>query len=148
MVLHCEERAWCRASTQSELRVQTPRETKLNLSGLHILIVEDQILIALDLEATLTDAGADSVITSSSQSDGLLQIELRKPDVAILDVSLGDETSLPVAEALLSQNVPFVFATGYGEDGIIPPHLSAFPVVTKPYDSATILNSIRDALKR
>lgn len=100
------------------------------------------MLIAMDLEATLMDAGAKSVTTSSSQSDGLLQIELRKPDVAILDVNLGNHTSLAIAEVLLSLNVPFVFATGYADGGVIPPHLADVPVIKKPYDAQAILSKV------
>lgn len=133
---------------QKRQTLATVADTDLDLSALHILIVEDQMLIAMDLEATLLDAGANSITTSSSQSDGLLQIEVKKPGVAILDVNLGTDTSLPIAEVLLSLGVPFIFATGYGEGGIIPPHLSAVPVVKKPYDSTAILAKVRAALHK
>jgi DNA-binding response OmpR family regulator len=72
---------------------------------------------------------------------------VKKPDVAILDVNLGDDTSLPIADLLLSLGVPFIFATGYGEGDTIPPRFSAIHVVEKPYDSAAILEKVRAVLQ-
>lgn len=101
----------------------------------------------MDLEATLLDAGAATVTTSSSLADGLLQISVKKPSVAILDVHLGSDSSLPIADLLLSLNVPFIFATGYGEGGTIPQRFATIHVVKKPYDSASILEKIKAALQ-
>jgi len=135
-------------STPNGQPLATPLAVGSDLSDLHILIVEDQILIAMDLQATLLDAGANEVATSSSLADGLLQISVKRPSVAILDVDLGNDTSLPIADLLLSLNVPFIFATGYGEGGTIPPRFSAIHVVKKPYDSASILEKVRAALQQ
>lgn len=119
----------------------------MDFSNVHTLIVEDQILIAMDLEDTLLAAGVSEITTSSSQSDALLQIGLKRPSIAILDVNLGDETSLPIADLLLSLDVPFIFVTGYGEGGTIPPRFSAIEVVSKPYDAALLLEKIASALQ-
>ena len=64
------------------------------------------------------------------------------PDLAVLDVNLGAETSVPVARALRASGVPFVFATGYGSDFSLPEDLSGVPVVNKPYDIAEILRKL------
>jgi len=84
-----------------------------------ILIVEDEPLIAMMLEdfLELLDKGvAGSVDTVA---DALTRIEQGGVDGAILDVNLrGGEKSTPVAEALAAKNIPFVFATGGGDDGV------------------------------
>ncbi|WP_245259591.1 HWE histidine kinase domain-containing protein [Methylobacterium sp. 10] len=103
------------------------------LSGM-VLLVEDNIIIALEGEEMLLRLGAEAVEMASSVKEAFRIISARPPDFAVLDVNLGTETSLPVAERLRALNVPFVFATGYGEGFIIPPALGAVPVVKKPFD--------------
>ena len=103
------------------------------LSGM-VLLVEDNIVIALEGEEMLLRLGAEAVEMASSVKEALRIIAARVPDFAVLDVNLGIETSLPVAERLRALNVPFVFATGYGEGFVIPPALGAVPIVKKPFD--------------
>ncbi|MHC2021346.1 HWE histidine kinase domain-containing protein [Methylobacterium sp. CM6247] len=103
------------------------------LSGV-VLLVEDNIIIALEGEEMLLQLGAEAVEMASSVKEALRIIAASPPDFAVLDVNLGTETSLPVAEQLQALNVPFVFATGYGESFVIPPALGFVPVVKKPFD--------------
>jgi FixJ family two-component response regulator len=65
----------------------------------------------------------------------------------VLDVNLGDHTSAPVAEALRSRGVPFVFATGYGDSVMIPDSLKNVPVVRKPYGDATLAAAIAGVMR-
>lgn len=117
-----------------------------DLTGAHVLVVEDQMLIAMDLERLLTDAGmvVDAVATSHREATAALSKS--KPDVAILDVNLGDETSEPIAHQLLADGIPFIFATGYGEAGSVPHAFEGIGVVRKPYDQDTILRQLRETL--
>ena len=78
------------------------------------------MLIAMDAEAILTDAGARRVVTVSSVAEAQTRIRERLPDVAVLDVNLGVGTSVEIAEDLARLGVPFVFATGYGDGAQIP----------------------------
>ena len=77
-------------------------------------------------------------------------IERAKPDFALLDLNLGSENSIPVAEqADASSSVPFMFATGYGERAPIPDELAAAPVVQKPYTRDVVeaaLGRLREAM--
>ena len=86
-------------------------ETRLP-AGLDLLLVEDQMLIAMDAEAILADAGIGRVVTACSVADALEHIRASL-DVAVLDVNLGAGTSIPIAEELARRGVPFVFTTGY-----------------------------------
>jgi len=61
-------------------------------------------------------------------------LDSETPTLAILDVNLGEETSLPVAERLADLGVPFLFATGYGEQLDLPDRFAAVPIAQKPYN--------------
>ena len=69
------------------------------------------------------------------------------PEVAVLDINLGIGTSIPVAEELSRRNIPFVFATGYGDKSHIPPAFAATPVVRKPYDSDELIRVVLSVLQ-
>ena len=76
-----------------------------------ILLVEDNMIIAPDTEEVLLDLGFDRVTIAGNSAEALALIGEDEFSAALLDVSLGDETSLPVAEELLKRGVPVVFAT-------------------------------------
>lgn len=116
-------------------------------SGLSVLLVEDQMLIAMDAEAMLTEAGAGRVMTARTVAEARAQLRTGLPDVAILDVNLGAETSIPLATDLVQVGVPLVFATGYGEGSQIPATFGAVPVVHKPYDRPTLVEAIAGVVK-
>jgi light-regulated signal transduction histidine kinase (bacteriophytochrome)/CheY-like chemotaxis protein len=108
-----------------------------HLSGL-VLVVEDNVLIALDVEDVLIALGAERVVTASNVTEALHLIDLETPSFALLDINLGRETSWPIATRLRSLGVHHVFATGYG-DGISYPLEHRFTaVITKPYTSGSI----------
>ncbi|MGE7369436.1 HWE histidine kinase domain-containing protein [Neorhizobium sp. NPDC001467] len=111
------------------------------LSELDLLLVEDQMLVAADVETMLADHGIGNVTTAPSASEALRRLRDFNPDVAILDVNLGAETSLPIAEELSRRNVPFVFATGYSDRSIIPASFDV-PVVRKPYEAAALISAV------
>jgi len=103
------------------------------------LIVEDNLIIALDAEDMLTQLGAE-VRTANTVRQALQALDEMTPSFALLDVNLGGaETSLPVARKLQELKVPFVFATGYGEGFNLPPDLKGVPIIRKPYYLETLL---------
>ena len=106
------------------------------------LLVEDNMLIALDAEDMLTGLGATSIEVAASVSDALTAIERERPDLAILDVNLGTETSIAVAERLAELDVPFVFATGYGDRVPRPASISDAPIISKPYNPDVLRKAI------
>lgn len=112
-----------------------------------VLILEDQLVIAVGLEQILASAGVDDVITTSSEVETTKVLVVRRPDVAVLDVNLGSGTSIAVAEELARRNIPFLFATGYGDSVSIPSHLKHAPVVRKPYDAASILTHLQQLIR-
>ncbi|HTT98837.1 MAG TPA: HWE histidine kinase domain-containing protein [Rhizomicrobium sp.] len=123
----------------------TRTRVDLKLSG-RALIVEDNMIIALDAETTLEGLGATSVDVAPSVSEALRIIERAKPDFAILDVNLGSESSFPIADRLMAMGVPIVFATGYGKNIDFPERFASVPVVSKPYNEESLTPKIGEAL--
>ncbi|MEP0324783.1 HWE histidine kinase domain-containing protein [Bauldia litoralis] len=113
------------------------------LSG-HVLIVEDNLLVAMDAEDIVTDLGATSIETAADTAAALTAIEARRPGFALLDINLGSETSLPVAKRLRELGVTFAFVTGYGERAGLPSEFDDVPRLSKPFTP----DSFRDFLTR
>lgn len=113
--------------------------------GLSILIVEDEWLIAQDLEDSLIERGARVTALCMSVEQALQSLAADPPDAAVLDLMLGHESSAPVAAALAQMGVPFIFATGYGDRNALPREFAEVAVVDKPYDAATVLDAVTRA---
>ena len=98
-----------------------------------ILLVEDEPLIAMMLEDYLDIMGKQVAGTADSVADALAAIDNHAPEAAILDLNLrGGEKSTPVAEALAARGIPFIFATGGGDDGV-DPRFRDRPRLSKPF---------------
>lgn len=98
------------------------------LSGKRILVVEDESLIAIDLEETLRDHGAVVIGPAGSPSAALAEIERGDIDGALLDIKLGEESVAAVAAALKRLDVPMIFITAYGGTRV-PKGLDRCPMV-------------------
>lgn len=107
-----------------------------------VLLVEDNLIIALDAEEMLRALGATEVAVASNVADALRLIEDTTPSFALLDVNLGSEMSWPVAARLRALGVPYIFATGYGTGIDYPPGDSLTVTVTKPYSTETLASAI------
>jgi len=103
------------------------------LTGHDILLVEDSLIIALDAEDIAHRLGAASVTTAATVDGALEFIDTARPTVAMLDINLGDRNSYPIADRLAELGVPFIFATGYGEQANPPVEHRGRLVVQKPY---------------
>ena len=119
------------------------------LSGLRLLLVEDETLVAMMVEDMLADLGCVVVDVAGTLSRGLALVADQGLDLdgAILDVNLGGEKVYPVAEALAARGVPFIFATGYGTAGIAE-DFSHVPALAKPYESRALARMLTSALGR
>ena len=115
------------------------------LAGHDVLLVEDSLIIALDAEDSLTKLGA-TVSTAATAEAGLDLINASKPSVAMLDINLGDRTSFSVADFLDELQVPFFFATGYGEQAQLPDRHRGRPVIQKPYTLENVARAMNDIL--
>ena len=101
------------------------------LEGCRVLLVEDESLVAMLAEDMLIDLGCE-VTTAMRLEQALAHLAASEFDLAVLDVNLGGTRSYPVADLLIERCIPFLFATGYGLDGLELAY-QAVPVVQKPY---------------
>jgi CheY-like chemotaxis protein len=108
---------------------------------LRILIVEDEMLLAMNIEDMLLDLGHEVAGIASRLEPALALAREAAFDVAMLDVNLAGDRSFPVAELLAARGIPFLFATGYGRDGIDEPWRNR-PVLQKPFRAAELLAAI------
>jgi DNA-binding NtrC family response regulator len=83
------------------------------LSGRHILVVEDEMMILMIIEDMLADLGCESVTTAATVNQALALIDTQIFDAAMLDMNLNGNKSHDVADALAARGVPFVISTGY-----------------------------------
>jgi len=117
------------------------------LAGYDVLVVEDSLIIALDAEDIVGRLGADTISTAATVDAALELIEAARPSVAMLDINLGDRNSLPIADRLLELDIPFVFATGYGEQAQLPVEHRNRIVVQKPYTLENIARAMAELLR-
>jgi len=116
------------------------------LSGLNVLLVEDQTLIALDTETMLLELGAAKVDTFMASDEAMAWLASGSPDVGVLDINLGAASSFPIAEELRRRLIPFVFTTGYGDAMMIPSEFVEVGVVHKPYTRDALQESLSKCL--
>jgi PAS domain S-box-containing protein len=116
--------------------------------GHRILVVEDEGLVALQLQADLEDAGHSVVGPARSLAQGLRLAESEDFDAALVDVSLGRDSSAPIADRLLARSVPFAFATGYADSAMLPEHLRRIPRLSKPYAAEDVRRMIDGLVAR
>ncbi len=116
-----------------------------SLAGRRVLVVEDETLVALMVEDMLTDLGCVVFASVTTVADGRRHAEAGGFDCAVLDVNLVGERVFPVAEALRTNGIPFVFATGYGAHGVREDFANT-PVLTKPYRGVDLERALLSVL--
>jgi len=102
----------------------------MNAKKPRILIVEDEIVVALFMEDILTEFGFEVAGVVGHLNDAMDRSA--DFDIAVLDVHLNGQSVFDFADMLAARGVPFVFATGYGERGIPDRHRGR-PVLQKPF---------------
>jgi DNA-binding NtrC family response regulator len=109
-----------------------------SLAGRRILIAEDEILIALQLETILQELGCQIVGPVTRVDDVRRCLEARSFDGALVDVNLRGEQIFGVLPALIEVGVPFVITSGYDDATLFPPQFRAMPRIAKPFDEAAL----------
>jgi CheY-like chemotaxis protein len=116
------------------------------LTGMRVLVVEDEALIAVLAEDMLIDLGATVIGPASSVAQGLDLAEREMIDAAVLDVNLRSETIEPIVERLNTLQIPFLFATGYGETSLSK--AAGAPVIEKPYTREALAKALSQIVPR
>lgn len=108
-----------------------------------MLIIEDEFLIAADVQRIVEDAGAAAVLLASSTAAARARLaEEQAIDIGILDLKLGSEDGLPLAQDLRDRGIPFVVATGLDRAIDLP----GVAVVQKPYNDREVVEALVQAL--
>lgn len=114
------------------------------LSGLKLLLVEDNFLVAEYMRDMLVRYGCNVVGPAPRVEKALELMEGDNAlDGAMLDINLQGELCFPIARALAARGVPFLFLTGYEADSVIPGEFGNAPVVPKPVDEPRLMATIR-----
>jgi CheY-like chemotaxis protein len=118
------------------------------LRGRRILVIEDQILIALSAQDMLRDAGADVVIATRT-SEAAEYLSASPPfDGAVIDLNLGEGYDDSLVTIAIGRGIPVVFATGYGREESMSPAFADIPVALKPYTGHMLVSALRVAMGR
>jgi two-component SAPR family response regulator len=118
-----------------------------DLAGRRVLIVEDESLLGMELEALLKEDGCEVLGPASTVEWALDLIYEGEPDLALLDVNLKGVRAIPVAAALRERGVPFVLITGYSRAQTSEPELRTAPRVDKPVDGRDLKRAVTEALE-
>jgi CheY-like chemotaxis protein len=114
------------------------------LTGLRVLLVEDQMIVAMEIESLLHGFGCAVVGPVATLEPALQLAREAALDAAVLDVNLDGETVGPVAEALQARGIPVVLSTGYGA-ATLPEDLRGLPLLEKPFtrtELETLMRSV------
>lgn len=117
------------------------------LNGLRVLLLEDEVLIAMDVEQLCLDNGAAMVKTVRD----LAEIKAANPalfDIAIVDLRLGGQSTLGFARRLNEMDIPFIFASGYTDIEEIAQEFPGVIFVPKPYSGNDLIDAVAAACRK
>src|SRR5215471_10648915 len=118
------------------------------LIGAHVLVVEDDFLISMDLKEVFTDAGAEVVGPCRSVINAVAFVNEGNISAALLDIRLSSESVVPVATQLTDRRTPFVFYTGYVDTDEIREKFPRCKIVHKPASPEILVDAIAEVLGR
>jgi DNA-binding response OmpR family regulator len=107
-----------------------------------VLVLEDEPLIAMDLEDLLAGRGYTVVGPFSTADAALESLKTAQPATALLDVYLFNGTSFGVARELKRRGIPFAFMTGLVASDLLPDDLAGSPIILKPYREKELLSFV------
>ncbi len=110
-----------------------PAPAQPRLRGRRVLVVEDALLIAIELETALSASGVEIIGPAASLGQALDLIRSRSVDAALLDIDLDGALVYPAADLLVEKGVPVAFATSYDARSMLPRRFQGMPVLSKPF---------------
>jgi len=112
-----------------------------------VLVVEDEPLISLDIQAVLSEAGFDVVGTAETLIKAMEFAHDVEIEGAVVDMNLHGDITAPVVQKLLDQSIPVVLLTGYSSKALAEPFCRC-PLINKPYDSSHLVDTLQFAMGR
>ena len=119
--------------------------SKRKLSNCKVLVVEDEMMIAMLIEDMLDEFGCKTVGPATNVPRALELIGKEQVEVAVLDLNLDGNDTYAIADALRHKRVPFIFATGYGSTGLREDYRGR-PVLQKPFQARELETALAQAL--
>ena len=118
-----------------------------DLQGVRVLLVEDQMIVAMQIEDMLRAVGCEVVGPVGTLHAAIALAHEEALDLAVLDVNLDGEKVYPAAEELQARGIPFILATGYGES-TLPEKWRNQPRLSKPYRREQLEQLVRSVASR
>ncbi|PSJ59351.1 response regulator [Mesorhizobium soli] len=115
---------------------------------MRILLLEDEFLIAMDVEQLCRDNGAREVVTVKDLDEIEQDKVAENFDAAILDVMVSGTSTLGFARRIRAQRLPFIFASGYTDMDEVFQTFPGIPVVDKPYSGGDLIEALAAAISR
>jgi CheY-like chemotaxis protein len=115
------------------------------ISQRNVLVVEDDALVAWDVETALLDAGCLVVGPANGVIRALELLDAHKLDLVVLDLNLGKDSSLPLADRLTERGIPFIFLSGHSRE-YLPERYRDRPLVSKPFHPGLLISALRQAM--
>jgi CheY-like chemotaxis protein len=115
------------------------------LTGLRVLVVEDEMLVSLLIEEMLIDHACAIIGPFASVPAAVEAAMTEEIDVALLDVNIGGLKVYPVANALMARRIPFLFLSGYGESAV-PKDRPEWRVCSKPFREGDLIEMMSQQL--
>ena len=112
------------------------------LSGHSILVVEDEAITALAVAQTLEQAGFTVIGPAARVGEAIDLLRTSLPDAAMLDLNLFGSPAYPIAEALKSRGIPFLFCTGYQDLNHAAGIMDDVPVLSKPVAAGKLVGAL------
>ena len=115
---------------------------------LRVLVAEDELIVGYDLCDTVAEAGYEVEGPFDDISSAMLAFQKQKPDVAILDVQLGDGIVYPLAEQMMAEDVPVIFHSGQLSPSEVASRFPMAQALSKPCPPAEVIASVQQALQQ
>jgi CheY-like chemotaxis protein len=119
----------------------------IGVAGKRVLVVEDELMIRMLLEGMLTDLGYSVAAEAGAIDEAMSLAKQAEFDIALLDVNLNGHPITPVVEILIQRGLPFVFASGYGKQGV-PEAYRTSPTLQKPFQAEALAQAIAAAMPK
>jgi CheY-like chemotaxis protein len=117
-------------------------ELGISLKGRQILVVEDDLLLAMHLEQILENEGCTILGPTPKLAKALAMLETEHPDAAILDLNLNGDRPVALAEALMQLKVPFVIVSGYARSEAEEPIVRGARRLEKPINPQELIHAL------
>ena len=119
---------------------------QMPLQGLRILVAEDNVLAAMEVEQILREHGCEPIGPAPTVEYALHLVRAEPLDGAILDINLRDQLIFPVAAELERRGIPFIFATGYEDGSALPADLKDRPRLRKPFSERQLVQLLTSVI--